>query len=71
MLVCYSPVVIMNASPVGFSSSVISGLAFGVAALKVGSLDMWKNSLHEDICKWFYLCSELEGNVMGIASWLF
>lgn len=45
--VCYSPVVIMNASPVGFPSSVISGLAPGVAAIKIGLLDVWKTPYME------------------------
>lgn len=45
--VCYSPVVIMNASLVGFPSSVISGLVPGVAIIKIGLLHVWKTPYME------------------------
>lgn len=45
--VCSSPIIIMNASPVGFPSSLIPGLVPGVAALKIGLLHVWKTPYME------------------------
>lgn len=65
IIVCFSPMELMNASYVGFQSQVIWEPDTQMAAIKVKALDMWTSSF-KVLANWFLLLERTKGKLRKV-----